>query len=247
MSGRFTRKMYDGCAFKQDTKQSTDPLELVLDVSKFVHCNNICKPAAEYPPNSALLVDVESSLWGIDKLASDCDTAKHPLCGPNGCLLTNDSRVAPHITPYACERGKDNENAVVTTNMQMPNHPGYALPDPNICHQNGNGYYNSHNRAPLAPRAPVAPVPKVLNRAPLARAPVAHSPAAHSPLAHAPIAPQVKAPLPRAPLAPLAKAPVIVNRAPLALPPNVNQAPATQMPNHKPPACSMPINNNLVY
>ena len=141
MSGRFTRRMYDGCAYQQDSKQSTDPLELILDVTKYVHCNNICKPANEYPPNAALLVDVESSLWGIDKLASDCDTTKHPFCGPNGCLLTKDPRVPPHITPYACERGGPNDRAVITTNMKMPQHPGFRVPDTNICHAQGNGYY----------------------------------------------------------------------------------------------------------
>lgn len=141
MSGNFTRRMYDSCAIQQNVKQSTDPLELMLDVTKYVHCNNICRPANEYPPNAALLVDVESSLWGIDKLSSKCDSAKHPFCGPNGCLLTNDSRVAPHITPYACERGHTGENAVVTTNMQMPRDPGYRLPNTNVCSGQGNGYY----------------------------------------------------------------------------------------------------------
>ncbi|AGC01891.1 hypothetical protein H012_gp572 [Acanthamoeba polyphaga moumouvirus] len=146
MSGHFTRKMYDGCAAQQDLKQSTNPLELILDVNKYVHCDNICKPAREYPPNGALLVDVESSLWGIDKLASRCDSAKHPFCGPNGCLLTNDARVAPHTTPYACERGHVGENAVITTNMRMPKHPGYTLPNPNICANQNNGYYANPNR-----------------------------------------------------------------------------------------------------
>ncbi len=60
----------------------------------------------EYSPTSAQLVDVESSLWGIDKLSSDCDISRHPFCTPVGCLLTRDPRVAPHITPYACERGQ---------------------------------------------------------------------------------------------------------------------------------------------
>ena len=158
MSGRFTRKMYDGCAMQQDLKQSTDPLELILDVAKYVHCDNICKPTGQYPTNAALLVDVESSLWGIDKLSSNCDNAKHPFCGPNGCLLTNDSRVAPHITPYACERGHIGENAVITTNMQMPQHPGFRVPNPNICDKQGNGYYVNPNRVhPHVPSQPHAP------------------------------------------------------------------------------------------
>lgn len=142
MSGRFTRKMYDDCSSQQNLKQSTNPLELILDVNKYVHCHNICKPK-DYPPSAASLVDLESSLWGIDKISSDCDIAKHPFCGPYGCLLTRDPRIPEHITPYACERGHDGDNAVVTTNMKMPAHPGYQLPNPNVCkyqtfNRNGN-------------------------------------------------------------------------------------------------------------
>ena len=129
--------MYDQCAMQQDTKQSTDQLELIMDPTKYVHCDNICRPAAEYPPNAALLVDVESSLWGIDKVASLCDNAKYPFCGPAGCLLTNDARVAPHITPYACSWGHMNDKAVIHTNMQLPNGPGFTAPNGQMC----EGYY----------------------------------------------------------------------------------------------------------
>lgn len=148
MSGRSTRTMYDRCASQQNLKQSTDSLELILDVTKYVHCNNICKPNKQYPPNAALLVDIESGLRNLDKLTSKCDVAKHPFCGPSGCLLADDPKIAPHITPYACERGHVGENAVITTNMQMPQHPGFNIPDPNICEVQGNGYYADHNRTP---------------------------------------------------------------------------------------------------
>ncbi len=145
MSGKFTRKMYDGCALQQNTKQSTDPLELILDVNKYVHCNNICKPSGRTPQNAADLVDIESSLLGIDKTASYCDTSKHPFCGPNGCMLTNDPRIGPHMTPYACDRGHDGGNAVITTNMKMPKHPGFSIPR-NPCPNTQNGYYNQTNK-----------------------------------------------------------------------------------------------------
>ena len=72
MAGRFTRRIYDNCNFQEDLKRRTDPLELVMDVTKFVHHKNICRPSHTYPPTSAQLVDVESSLWGIDKTASNC-------------------------------------------------------------------------------------------------------------------------------------------------------------------------------
>ncbi|MEM0354150.1 MAG: hypothetical protein QXW79_01075 [Thermoplasmata archaeon] len=148
MSGKFTRKMYDGCAFQQDTKQSTDPLEMILDISKYVHCNNICKPSSSFASNAGLLVDVESSLRGLDKVSSSCNGAKHPFCGTNGCLLTVDPRVPPHTTPYACERGKIGENAIITTNMKMPTHPGYRIPNVNICGSQNGSYMDQNNPTP---------------------------------------------------------------------------------------------------
>jgi len=151
MSGRFTRRMYDGCAFEQNVKQSTDPLELVLDVTKYVHCNNICQPARQYPPNSMLLVDVESSLWGLDKLASSCDQAKYPYCGPNGCLLNDDPRIPPNLDPLACswKHIDDRGRAVIATNMKMPTNPGYKIPNTNVCTAQGNGWYIDHNKPPV--------------------------------------------------------------------------------------------------
>ena len=150
MTGRFTRKMYDGCALEQNVKQSTNPLELILDVNKYVNCNNICKPNGRAPQNAAQLVDIESSLWGIDKTASHCDYTKHPFCGPRGCLLTKDPRIEPHITPYACERGYDGENAVITTNMKMPTHSGISIPNSNPCPNQTNNY-NRTNGVYLQP------------------------------------------------------------------------------------------------
>lgn len=142
MAGRFTRKIYDDCALKQDTKQSTDPLEFMLDITKHVHCNNLCRPLGQPPANPVLLVDIESSLMGLDKVASRCDSTKHPFCASNGCLLTNDRRIAPHATPYACDRGRMGDNAVITTNMKAPTHPGYSIPNVNICDNQHNGYYS---------------------------------------------------------------------------------------------------------
>lgn len=144
MAGQYTRKMYDNCALQQDTKQSTGQLELILDPGKYVNCHNLCQPkgmAADHLPNGALLVDVESSLRGIDRIESKCDSAKYPFCEATGCLLTNDPRVSPHMTPYACDWGHAGEKAVVNTNMRMPNGPGYVLPPPNPCGMQGNGYY----------------------------------------------------------------------------------------------------------
>lgn len=136
MSGKFTRRMYDNCAYQQDTRQSTDPLSLIMDINKYVNNNNLCKPSRQPVTQAHSLVDVESSLWGLDKTASDCNEAQYPFCASRGCLVNNDPRISAHITPYACERGHDGEKAVTTTNMRMPAHAGYTLPNSNVC----NGY-----------------------------------------------------------------------------------------------------------
>lgn len=144
MAGRFTRRIYDGCAFQQDVRQSTEPLDFQLDVTKFVNCNNMCKPQASYSPNSAALVDVESSLWGLDKISSKCDQAKHPFCSEMGCLLTKDPRVPLNMNPLACDRGKACEpySAVIKTNMCESMSSGIPRQTQAICPSaQQNGYY----------------------------------------------------------------------------------------------------------
>jgi hypothetical protein len=138
MAGLYTRKMYDNCALQQDTKQSTDQLELLLDPTKYIHCDNICQPSnntkyTEYPPDGALLVDVESDLTGRTKFASRCDSEQYPFCAASGCLLPNDVRVPNNVDPEACSWGHSGERAVITTNMRMPNGPGYTLPPTSPC------------------------------------------------------------------------------------------------------------------
>ncbi|RZK25201.1 MAG: hypothetical protein EOO43_06125 [Flavobacterium sp.] len=120
--------MYDDCAYTTNIKQSTDSLELILDVTKYVNYKNRCAAVPRYPDNSLSLVDVESSLWGIDKLSSECDMFKHPFCKKTGCILTSDSRIPTNAPPYLCERGGYGSDAVVTTNMRMPTNPGFNIP-----------------------------------------------------------------------------------------------------------------------
>jgi len=148
MAGRFTREMYDNCAFRQDTRQSTDPMEYQLDVTKFVNCGNLCRPKS-VKPNPVLNVDVESSLLGLDRINSKCDQARQPLCYPS-CLLTNDPRLPQnnsHVDPTACSWGHLNERATVKTNMSLPNGPGFVVPRPILC--DGNSYYLDRSKIPM--------------------------------------------------------------------------------------------------
>lgn len=115
MAGKFTRKMYDDCALDQDIKINNDSLELLMDVTKYVHTKNICGRTSNFANSS--LIDMESSLLGLDKLASNCNIAKYPHCSALGCMVTNNHE---YNNPYACERGHTGDNAIITTNMKMP-------------------------------------------------------------------------------------------------------------------------------
>jgi hypothetical protein len=134
MSGKYTNSMYDTCAFQKNVKESTKPLSFYLDANKYVNCH--C-PSGPHKSVKTVgdMTDIESSLKGIDKIASHCDIAKHPNCTQLGCLTTNPIN---YISPYAYERGQDGENAVVTTNMKKPTNAGYSLPPTHICHQKNN-------------------------------------------------------------------------------------------------------------
>lgn len=130
MAGQYTRSMYDRCYEQQNLRQSTGPLDLIMDPTKYVNCNNLCQPSGE-SPHGALFVDVESGLKGLDKIASKCDSAKLPFCAATGCLTSD--MAPPHITPYACSWGHAGDRAVVTTNMSMPKGSGITLPPTNPC------------------------------------------------------------------------------------------------------------------
>lgn len=159
MSGAFTRKMYDDCARDQDTKQSTDPLALVLDLNKYVNCNDTYdRSPKRHSHQVADMVDIESSLRGMDKIHSKCDEHKHPYCGPHGCLLRKRSNTAHRTNPHIYSRGKPGQRSVITTNMRMPTHPGYYLPSEDIC--NCDEERQPRNRTPFGRHYPTRPAPQ---------------------------------------------------------------------------------------
>jgi len=106
-------------------KQSTKPIELTMDIDKYVHNRNICNPEQHNNTNYISLIDIESSLWGIDRISSDCDEYQYPYCEKNGCLVTGDNRIPPHTVVYACDRGYEGDNAVITTNMKNASNLDY--------------------------------------------------------------------------------------------------------------------------
>lgn len=150
MSGYSTRRRYDSCANRQYTRQSTDPMNFNMEISKYVNCENFCRPSGFNSSDTSgyAPVDIESSLRGIDRTASDCSINKYPFKGPKGAIVPNDSGIMPHITPYACERGRIDENkkAVIKTNMGPYKDSGLNKQNPTKCFEQGNGYYAGKNR-----------------------------------------------------------------------------------------------------
>lgn len=81
------RMIYDDCAFKTRVYQSMTPMQYVMDVSKFEHCNK-CRPELGIVGGTAVshingnLVDLENNLMGIDRPASLCPANKHLPTAP---------------------------------------------------------------------------------------------------------------------------------------------------------------------
>ena len=103
MSGQFTRRTYDPCVEKHETRQSTRQLGYNMDINRFVHANNACEQTGgNY--GHARLIELDSALAGLDRPYSNCDSDKYPFCGPKGCRI-NQARFQIHNSPYLNERG----------------------------------------------------------------------------------------------------------------------------------------------
>lgn len=115
MAGRFTQKKYDDCATKQYYNQSEEPISHIMDLGRYVNFQRYCGPDDS---SISKRVDVESAILGLDRRASDCDTAKYPFCSRSGCLLPNNPLIPKHNNPEACYFGYvgDNSHSVVKSN-----------------------------------------------------------------------------------------------------------------------------------
>ena len=150
MSGHFTRRMYDPCFTDQETKQSTKHLEFIIDVNKFVNNKNACDQTnGNY--DSSRLVELDSSLRGLDRVYNKCNSSMYPMCSPNGCMMANDSKIPPYNSPYLAERGYGNENEVVSNNIPRPTSNGIPNINTNLCRNivDTNGNYISNTNTNL--------------------------------------------------------------------------------------------------
>jgi hypothetical protein len=130
------RLIYDSCSYKSELNESVSYLSHVLERGRFEHCQK-CRPelgivggtAVSHPQGN--LVDLESSLYGIDRPATHCPSYKwlptdgksvqgkeyiKPVCHPqiqtdpmlhlNSCQFYNYPEVprAPDLDLFKCAR-----------------------------------------------------------------------------------------------------------------------------------------------
>jgi len=109
----FNRLKYDNCAYAKTLQESTNPLEYSLYKGKFENKTQCAE--GKYTNNLEFgpKVDVESELFGITRLQSDCPEKKYNPNKPGATANFTPARVCDtiyYITP---------------TNMKMPTSNGF--------------------------------------------------------------------------------------------------------------------------
>ena len=101
----FNRLMYDECACKQKTSDSTTPMEYQLYKGKFENCNK-CATEGAVPRDTISygeLVSIESELRNQHRATSICPTNKHNPKKANKGVAINDPSVC-NARQYACKK-----------------------------------------------------------------------------------------------------------------------------------------------
>ena len=132
----FTNLRYDECDYKHQLHQSTTPLGFQLDPVKYENCspcrmelgivagNNVSLPRGN-------LVDVESELRGISRIASRCATMNYN----NPCAL-NGNKKASFLDCQASRRFSNKDTSVLNYEKRhlppcmMTKPPRPSLPEP---------------------------------------------------------------------------------------------------------------------
>jgi hypothetical protein len=101
-------------------------MSYALSLYKHENCGK-CMYDKFYVKYQPEIVDVESELKNITRPLSECDQFKYsPTCKRSGlCLSTFDKTVPVVLAPEVCP--------IVYNNIPRQTHPGYRLPNPNIC------------------------------------------------------------------------------------------------------------------
>ena len=124
--GSSNRMKYDACQYSKDLKESTDPLAYRMYGGYGENCNKCINDKfwVKYAPE---IVDIESELRNQTRMLSKCDQFKYsPTCKKSGlCTSTFDPKNPIVLAPEVCP--------IIYNNIPRRSHPGYHLPDPNIC------------------------------------------------------------------------------------------------------------------
>ena len=123
--GTFNRLNYDNCAYDKKLSESTSPLTYQMARYKFENCARCTYNGKQYAPFD--LVEEESELRGMSRLASRCPTKKYnPTCQKSEtCLSTHDKSIPVVYPPNLCP--------VVCNNIKKMNNPGYTVPKRDFC------------------------------------------------------------------------------------------------------------------
>ena len=117
MSGFSSRSKYDKCAEVQELRQRTAPMNSVMDINRYVNDSNFSSNSGPGSVGFGIRpINVESSLWQLDKTSSNCNVDQYPFCSGSGCFVGGTKGYKP---PYLEERG-DDEKAVSRTNISKP-------------------------------------------------------------------------------------------------------------------------------
>lgn len=129
-----TRLLYDDCASKQRTVDSTSLVNYYFYKGAHENCTDCNMHRLDFNepsrPGTIPLVDIESELEGRNRPQTKCDQFKyHPNCNKqNFCINKNDTRIAQYTPPDVCFYTK-----LAWNNIRKPTDPGYRLPKPNVC------------------------------------------------------------------------------------------------------------------
>lgn len=124
MQGGSNKLIYDNCAYAQWEYSSTIPIQYQLYMGKNENCNKCVYDKFWHPYD---LVDIESELRNQTRPGSRCGMYKYnPNCKTSkSCISTYNSDVPVVLAPECCP--------IVFNNIPKRTHPGYTLPNPNIC------------------------------------------------------------------------------------------------------------------
>ena len=125
-NGGSNRQIYDTCSYQKKLHESTQPLQHIFYFGKHENCNK-CRYEGFPVKYQSNIVDLESELKNLTRPLSNCDEYQYnPNCKKSGlCTSTfykgNPIVFAPEICP------------IVYNNIPKQTHPGYRLPNINIC------------------------------------------------------------------------------------------------------------------